>query len=305
MGAAQRSQLDERLDALGRGPLGIVISEALGSQSERPKRVLWVPDELLHGFPIHALRLGGRYLIQDVEFVWTFSGALCVHQAKTRKQQRGRFRPSVVIAETRTVLPEAEREGEGVAASFLRGRRLLPETVTRKTLKSWLARARVAHFACHAEFDGQRPLAARLILPSGEAIHALEWLEEPVCGLPLVTLSACRSAEVAPLLGREVFGLVTGLLGGGVRSILAGLWPVADREVPPLMWRFYRHRLVYDLPTALAQAQRGAVEDPSSSPLFWAVFALFGDGSALPVPGILGRLLGRYRYRWHQQRYPA
>ena len=68
-----------------------------------------------------------------------------------------------------------------------------------------------------------------------------------------MTPSACRSAEVASLIGREVFGLVTGLLGGGVRAVLAGLWPVADREVRPLMWRFYRHRLVHELPTALAR----------------------------------------------------
>ena len=43
------------------------------------------------------------------------------------------------------------------------------------------------------------------------------------------------------LLGREVFGLVTGVLGGGVRAVLAGLCPVAAQEVTPLMWHFYRH----------------------------------------------------------------
>jgi CHAT domain-containing protein len=247
----------------------------------------------------------GRYLVEDFEFVWTFSGALLVHQAKTRKQRRGRFRPAVVVADKPTVLPEAEREGNGVAASFLWGRRLPADVANRKSLRSWLARARVAHFACHAEFDGQRPLAARLNLPSGEAVHALEWLEEPVAGLPLVTLSACRSAEVAPLAGREVFGLVTGLLGGGVRAVLAGLWPVADREVPPLMWRFYRHRLLHELPTALALAQRETLAAPGGSPLFWAVFALFGDGEALPAPGILGRFLARRRQRHHIQCFPV
>jgi tetratricopeptide (TPR) repeat protein len=306
MGGPQRLELDDRLDQLGRGPLGIALTEALESQSDRPKRVLWAPDDVLHGFPIHALRIGGRYLIEDFEFVWTFSGALLVHQARRRKHRRGWIlRPALVVTEKPADLPEAEGEGEGVAATFFWSRRLPPEVVNRTSLRSWLARARVAHFACHAEFDGQRPLAARLILPSGEAIHALEWLEEPVAGLPLVTLSACRSAEVAPLVGREVFGLVTGLLGSGVRAVLAGLWTVADREVPPLMWRFYRHRLLHDLPTALALAQREALEGPGSSPLFWAVFALFGDGNALPAPGILGRFLARRRYHQHRQRFPT
>jgi CHAT domain-containing protein len=177
--------------------------------------------------------------------------------------------------------------------------------VDRRTLRRWLARARVVHFACHADFDGRRPLAACLHLPSGEAITALEWLGEPVAGLPLVTLSACRSAEVSPLLGKEVFGLVTGLLGGGVRAVLAGLWPVGDREVPPLMWRFYRHRLVEELPTALALAQRETLADPDSSPLFWAAFALFGEATALPAPGPWWRWLARHRQRRHLHHFPA
>jgi CHAT domain-containing protein len=306
MGQPERLELDERLETLGRGPLGIALVEALESQTDRPKRLLWVPDDLLHGFPIHALRIGGRYLVEDLEFVNTFSAALFVHQAARRKERRRSFlRPAVVVAEKPAVLPEAEREGEGVAATFFRSRRVPPEVASRKSCKSWLARAWVAHFACHAEFDGRRPLAARLVLPSGEAIHALEWLEEPVADLPLVTLSACRSAEVGPLMGREMFGLVTGLLAGGVGVVLAGAWPVADREVPPLMWRFYRHRLLHDLPRALALAQREALQAPDGSPLFWAVFALFGDGDALPAPGILARFLARRRYRWHQRRFPT
>jgi CHAT domain-containing protein len=249
------------------------------------------------------VRRGGRYLVEDYEFTWTFSGALVVHQSRTRRR-RGPLGPAVVVAEAPAVLPEAEREGEGVAAAFLRGRRL-PGRVDRRELRCWLARARVVHFACHADFDGRRPLAACLRLPSGETIHALEWLEEPVAGLPLVTLSACRSAEVAPLQGQEVFGLVTGLLGGGARAVLAGMWPVADREVPPLMWRFYRHRLVEELPTALALAQREVLRDPAGSPLFWAAFALFGDPNALAAPGPLRRWLGRRRQHRHRRRFPG
>ena len=116
-----------------------------------------------------------------------------------------------------------------------------------------------------------------------------------VAGLPLVTLSACRSAEVAPLVGREVFGHVTVLLGGGVRAVLAGLWPVGDQEARPRMWRFYRHRLLHDLPSALALAQRDTLARPEGSPLFWAPYALFGDPDALPAPGMWTRWLARWR----------
>jgi CHAT domain-containing protein len=140
-------------------------------------------------------------------------------------------------------------------------------------------------------------------LPSGEVIRALEWLDEPVAGLALATLSACWFAEVARLLGQEVFGLVVELLGGGVRAVLAGLWPLADRETCSLMWRFYRHRLVNDLPTALALAQRETLAEPDASPLFWAALALFGDPLALPAPRPWWRWLARYRQRRHLERY--
>jgi CHAT domain-containing protein len=110
---------------------------------------------------------------------------------------------------------------------------------------------------------------------------------------------------VAPLVGREVFGLVSGLLGSGVRAVLAGLWPVADRETVPLMWRFYRARLTGDLATALAEAQRAALADPGASPLFWAAFGLFGDAAALPAPPRWLRPLARWRRRRHGRRFPT
>jgi CHAT domain-containing protein len=161
------------------------------------------------------------------------------------------------------------------------------------------------HLACHAFFDGLHPLSACVGLPSGEPWRALDWLDEPLGGLPLVTLSACRSAEVAPLAGKEVFGLVTGLLASGVRGVVAGLWPVADREAQPFMWGFYRHRLLHDVPAALALAQRDSLKLPGASPLFWSAFAFFGDGGALPAPGRLTRWLARWRQRRHAEQYPT
>jgi hypothetical protein len=302
LGRPHRAELDARLEDLGHGPLGKALVQALDQGPSPPRRLLWVPEGPLHGLPVTALRLGGRYLIEKVEVAWTFSGALLVHQAQTRRGVRGPFRPTLVVTESPAVLPEAASEGEGVAASFLWSRVLRGGAATRAALRRALARARVVHFACHAQFDNEHPLAAHVVLPSGETLSALEWLSEPVDGLPLVTLSACRSAEVAPLLGREVFGLVTGLLGGGVRAVLAGLWPVADRETKPLMWRFYRHRLTGDLAAALACAQREALADPDSSPLFWSSFALFGDPAALPAPGFVGRWLIRWRLARHARR---
>jgi hypothetical protein len=71
------------------------------------------------------------------------------------------------------------------------------------------------------------------------------------------------------------------------------------------MWRFYRQRLTADLATALAEAQRQTLADRDSSPLFWAVFALFGEAAALPAPGLFGRFWGRLCQARHARRFPT
>lgn len=304
-GEVERRELDGWLERLGQGILGETLEQALAGSATPMERLVWVPDTELHGLPLHALRRDGRYLIERLVISTTFSGSLLVHQERTRGQRRGRFGPALVVTAGADVLPQAGSEGEGVAATFLRSRCLRGGEATRAALRRELARARVVHFACHTHFDPEHPLAACVQLPSGELLHTPEWLHEPVAGLPLVTLSACRSAEVAPLLGREVFGLVTGLLGGGVRAVVAGLWPVADRETVPLMWRFYRHRMADDLPTALARAQRETLVALDSSPLFWAPFALFGDSAALPAVRCWLSWWARWRQRRHTRRFPT
>jgi tetratricopeptide (TPR) repeat protein len=301
LGTADRTDLDGRLEELGNGRLG----EELFRLANSCRRLVWAPEGSLHGLPLSALRRSGRYLVETTEVAWQFSGALLVHQARGRRQVRGRFRPALVVAEAAHVLEGAAREADGVAASFLWARRLAGQAASRPRVRRWLRWAGAAHFACHADFEEGHPLAAAVLLPSGDKVHALEWLEEPVAGLPLVTLSACRGAEVGPLAGREVFGLVTGLLGGGVAAVLAGLWPIPDREVVPLMWCFYRHALTNDPAAALALAQRDWLARPEASPLFWAAFALHGDPDARPRPGPLGRWLAGLRCRWHARRFPS
>lgn len=299
-----RMRLDARLDDLGHGPLGRSLDTLL--ERHAPGRILWAADEELHGLPLPALRLGGRYLIERVEVCSTPAAAL-VCQQRRQRHRRGSWRVAVALAESTAELPAASREAEGVAAAFLRGRWISGPAADRRLLRDWLRRARVVHLACHAEFEADRPLAARLRLPSGEVLHALEWLDEPVRGLALVTLSACRAgavAALAPATG-ETFGLVTGLLAAGVRAVVAGLWLVADAEAPPLIWSFYRHLMLRPPAEALALAQREALARPASSPLFWAAFALFGDALAVPAPGPLWRALARWRQRRHARRFPG
>ena len=228
---AGRAELDRHLDGLGRGPLGTALRAALGAGPGKGERVVWVPEGILHDLPVHAVRMDGRYLIEDHEIVSTFSGALFVHQKRTAVNRWGRRLALVVAGFPGGTLRYAELEGRGVATAFSRHRMLIAERADKTEIRRLLSRARISHFACHAEFDGHHPLDAAIELPSGERWRAAEWLDEPIDGLPVVTLSACRSAVVADLDGRGTFGLVAGVLGGGARAVLAdsGRWPTERR----------------------------------------------------------------------------
>ena len=296
-GPRERAALDEPLWALGHSGLGQALFELV----REGERLLWVPDDALHGLPVPALRRDGRRLIERVEIVHAFSAASALPQ--TTRRSNGRRRANLVVAESADVLPFAEMEGQRVGAALRHCRRFRGAEASRDRLRTRMAEARVMHFACHALFDAAHPLSAYLRLPSGENWRLLDWLDEPAAGLPLLTLSACRSAEVAPLVGREVFGLVTAALASGVQTVLAGLWPVADRETVSFMGRFYRELMLACPATALARTQRALVND--SHPLFWAVFALFGDPNSLPGPCFF---LSRWWRRWqaarHARRFP-
>src|SRR5262249_60427703 len=64
MGAAEREALDQHLEELGRSCLGDALLGVLDAGPRTNETLLWVPDGALHGLPIHALRRGGRYLVE-------------------------------------------------------------------------------------------------------------------------------------------------------------------------------------------------------------------------------------------------
>jgi tetratricopeptide (TPR) repeat protein len=307
-GAEERMALDGLLARLGEGPLGQALSTVLAGGC---RRLLWAPSGPLHGFPVHALRIGGRYLIEEYEVQHLFSAAHYLWQKRQRRRQVGRRRRLLLVTQSGPDVDPVRGlqytvvEGQGVAAAFDRRCILHDRLATHEAVRRSLNAVDVLHVACHATFEPGRPLTARLEMPSGEEWTAAEWLREPVHGLPLVTLSACRSLQVGRLIGDEMFGLVAGLLGGGARAVLGGLWPVVDRPAVELMWRFYRHLILADPVAALAAAQREMLARPDATSLCWAVFALFGDPAGLPAPGWLGRWRERRRQRRHELAFPG
>lgn len=294
-----KGELDGQLAQIGDGPFGAALERLL--VDSRATRVFWAPEDELHGLPLAAVRRRGRYLIQDFEVANTFGAAWLAHQARRRAlRRRG---PALIIAESPDILRFAELEAAGIASCYLFSRKLQPSDAHLASIRRLLTGAKLVHVACHAYFEPSHPLRAFVRLPSGEDWLAVQWLHEPLQDLRLLTLSACRSAEVSGLIGREVFGLGAAALAAGVRNVVAGLWPVPDRETARLMWKFYRRLLTADPTAALAETQREILREHDSTPLTWAVFASFG-GISWPRQMWWARLWGSIWQRIHKQRYP-
>jgi tetratricopeptide (TPR) repeat protein len=303
-----RIDLDRALEELGTGSLGVMVREAL-EEGATTERVLWAADDELHGIPLGAVRYANRYLVENYCIANTFGGAWLTQNRILPSRRWGNClvvtEGSVDSPDGAAGLPEAQAEGQAVAASFLRSAQLHAERATRAMVQRSLAQAKVVHFACHALFDAESPLGAFIRLPSGERIRAAEVPDLPLDGIRLVTLSACHSGRVGQVVGREVFGLVTGFLAAGVRTVIAGLWAVPDAETAGFMANFYRHRLATDLATALTMTQREVLASGASSPLTWAVFTLYGEPGSLPIPAWWARPWARWRQRRHARIFPG
>lgn len=216
--------------------------------------ILWlVPHEVLHGLPLHALKIEGgqRHLIDRNPVCYTPSATVMQYCHARRKGRRER---ALVLGDSRGDLGHAREESCLVAELFGTSAYLGPEATGRQLLEH-LSREQeqidVLHLACHGHFNPTQPLKSAIALAS-EAAEGCdggqgELRAEEILGLrlgvDLVTLSACESGvgELRP--GDEALGLVRALLYSGVPSVLVSLWRVDDLSTSLLMQRFYQELL--------------------------------------------------------------
>ena len=99
------------------------------------------------------------------------------------------------------------------------------------------------------------------------------------CKSSLVFLSACETARSDVLNGQEMAGLMGSFIRAGAPSVIASLWPAADRVAESFAKEFY-NALKHDnlsKAQALQQAQKKIKsQEKFSHPYFWAPFCLWG-----------------------------
>ena len=136
---------------------------------------------------------------------------------------------------------------------------------------SWLA-----HIAAHGRFRADSPMFSSLRMQDGPlTVYDFEQLRRAPYRL---VLPSCDSAVLAAVGADELLGLVSSLLPLGTAGIVAGVVPLNDRAVMPLMVNLHRHlRAGQGLAESLCNVRLDATGEPVRHAAATSLLALGAD----------------------------
>ena len=296
-----------------------LLADALGSLPPEIRRLVIIPDDILHQLPFAALRTSANAepLIARYEISVVPSATLWLHWREQGREAapapllaladpllpgdgNGAV-PQAAVARDRAVafrdafrlgsLPFARREGRS-AVRQLGGESLLRmgDEASEGFLKSAdLQRFGILHFATHAVLDDQNPERSGVLLtPAPASEDGLLQIREIVplsLGGRVVVAASCRSASGALLRGEGVMGLARAFFQAGAPTVVANLWPLRDDDGAALFERFYHHLAQGEsVAAALRAAQLDRIADGAPG-YAWAGLLVLGEGNLVPMPG--------------------
>ncbi len=166
--------------------------------------------------------------------------------------------------------------GQGTAGNGT----LLTNEEVKRSLSELFGEFEVVHFAGHAIFNHDEPMASGLVLSDGSILSAASILEGNALRTHkgrLLVLSACQTGVNVVTEGGEILGLARALMYAGMPNLVLSLWEVADRSTAALMQDFHTAWQLgkVSVAQALRQAQMKAIE--AKQPVHaWAPFIHFG-----------------------------
>ena len=269
----------EEYDAAWERYLGTVLA-AVATYGVRPiikalmgrgiKRLIMVPHQSLHVFPLHVCRLSnGRCLADEYEVVYCPSLSLLQQCSTLGRHKRKR---ALAVADPTQDLPFASLEASRMARYYKQCRTIRGAAATREELIDRAATCHVWHHTGHAVFDAEDQLNSALVL--GTPFSQERWLtlRSIFCDLhlrdcQLVILSGCESGAILPDPTDEYVGLASGFLCAGAACVVSSQWAVGDLASALVMDRFHREwHAGLSIGGALREAQRWLREDIPSGP---------------------------------------
>lgn len=247
------------------------------------KRLLIVPHGGLHYLPFNALMGKEGYLIDmaTIRLLPSASVMRFLSQRRTAPEQELLLLGNPNLGNPDLDLAGAETEVREIRKTWPESTALLRKEASKQALEEAGHLFRMIHIAAHGQFHSDSPLDSAILLApaSGDdgklTVGDLYTME---LDADMVTLSACETGMGDVKGGDDVIGLNRGFLYAGVRSLVASLWQVPDRETTFLMIEFYRNLKTMNRVDALRQAQL-TTRERFPAPYFWAPFQLTGNGN--------------------------
>lgn len=295
-----------------------LLKPVVAALDEKIDRLLLVPHGSLYHLPFAALHTGKGYLCQRyaVSYLPTVSLIPVLTDVSHKSQLRGsasddaevdtqeeeprylvsaisdysatresgmvfssRLRSSAGLEDLAYTMEEANSIlslGQATAGSAV----LLTNEEVKNSLPEMFGKYEVVHFAGHAVFNHDEPMASGLVLSDGTILSAASILEGNALRTTmgkLLVLSACQTGVNVVTRGGEILGLARALMYAGMPNLVLSLWEVADRSTALLMQDFHAVYSVgaSSVSQALRQAQLKAIE--AKQPVHaWAPFIHFG-----------------------------
>jgi tetratricopeptide (TPR) repeat protein len=236
------------LKAAGPDLQDAILGPAAGYLGDQPLVV--VPPGKLHAIPWALLpALGGRvFSVAPSAGAW-----LRAHEARPPSRRRVTVVRGPGLVTEGAEVPRITQLYDDVTV-------LSDGEATASRVLSALDGAWLAHVAAHGRFRADSPLFSSLHLHDGPlTVYDFEQLRRAPYRL---VLSSCDSGVMAPVGADELLGLVSSLLPLGTAGIIAGVVPLNDRAVVPLMVDLHRHlRAGQSLAESLCSVRQG-VADP-------------------------------------------
>jgi tetratricopeptide (TPR) repeat protein len=233
--------------------------------------LVFVPHDLLHYVPFHALFDGRQHLIDSFSVSYAPSATIYALCHRRRTNAAG---PSLILGAPDQRTPAIEDEVRSLARTLPDAELYLGAKATDQVLRARGEQSRLVHIAAHGFFRGDNPMFSGIRLGgSYVTLYDLYNLKLPA---EMISLSACVTGLNVIAAGDELLGLARGLFRAGAASLVLALWEVPDESAAAFMKAFYgRYFSTHNRAAAVREAIL-EVRERYPHPVHWAPFVLSG-----------------------------
>ncbi len=274
--------------------------------SLQAKRLILMPDGLLHNLPFEALitktQKGASistwgYFQKSQAITYAYSATILSKQFNASEGEGQKNAQVLALApfavggnEHWGALQYSDDEINGIAALGLKGRFESGTEASYQLFQAQALRFGVLHLSTHASVNAKEGEPFIDFKDERLYLRDLYRLQLPA---DLVVLSACQTNLGELKRGEGVMSLNRGFTYAGAKSLISSLWRVNDRATAKIFGQFYA-QLKAGEPKALALHQAKLaylsspdIPDEEKSPYYWAGFIHYGDDSSLSLGEVI------------------